>query len=69
MTLEMLEGWIVLRQKPWDFRGPFPDMADALKLAKSLNRDPSPEYEMKWGARPRGELADSDLKYWKKDGR
>jgi hypothetical protein len=27
MMREMLEGWIVLRQKPWDFRGPFPDMA------------------------------------------
>jgi hypothetical protein len=69
MMREMLEGWVVLRQKPWDFRGPFPDMADAVKLAKTLNGSPSPEYEVKWGCRPRGELPDSELKFWKKDGR
>ena len=62
---DMIEGWVVVRLTPWDFHGPFPTVADANKVALSLNLAPDAGYYVKWGMRPRSSLRDSELKLWK----
>jgi hypothetical protein len=66
MTDKMINGWVVVRLEPWDFHGPFPDQAVALKLAETLNSVPAKAgYQVKWGERPVSKLRDSELAFWK----
>ena len=63
---EMLNGWVVVRLDPWDFRGPFPTRAIAEQVAAHLNAKRH-EYDVKWGERPASKLRDSELAFWKGD--
>jgi hypothetical protein len=64
-TPEMLEGWVVVRFKPWEIHGPFPYIAIAQTFADSLNKAPNPEFIVKWGVRARSDLNDNEKKIWK----
>jgi len=63
---DMLNGWVVVRLDPWDFRGPFPTKPIAEQVAAHLNAKRH-EYDVKWGERPASRLRDSELAFWKGD--
>jgi hypothetical protein len=63
---EMLEGWVVVRFKPWQIHGPFPFIVIAQTFADTLNKGAAnPEFIVKWGVRAQSDLNDNERKIWK----